>query len=63
MPIQRESRKEKLRKKRLFTEITAIVIMLAIAFSTVSVYGAQLKRPVITAKSGLVLDGTTGKIL
>ena len=63
MPIQRESRKEKLRKKRLFTEITAIVIMLAIAFSTVSVYGAQLKRPVITAKSGIVLDGNTGKIL
>lgn len=52
-----------MRKNRLFTKITAIVLLLTIAFSAVPVHGAQLKRPMITAKSAIVVDGDTGKIL
>lgn len=50
-------------KKRLSMKIAAVVLILTMGLSTVTAYGATVTRPTISARSAVVLDADTGKIV
>lgn len=50
-------------KKRLSLKIAAVVLILTMGLSTVTAYGATVTRPTVTAKSAVVLDADSGKIV
>ena len=50
-------------RKRLSMKIAAVVLILTMGLSTVTAYGASVTRPSISAKSAVVLDGESGKIM
>lgn len=49
-------------KRRLSIRVAALVLILAMGLSTATAYGA-IKRPTVSAKSAVVMDADSGKIM